>query len=292
MTSKTALRLPIPKLREGRFALPDSCTQVTSSYIRAYTDEALFAATGVRVAFTTRDGGVSRPPFDSLNLSPFIGDDEACVARNKSLLCAAFGAQENLLIQPKQVHGARIVECSHSAYVPQVAQEALEGADGVVVYCPEVSALLCFADCVPVIIVEPGGCFAVVHAGWRGVDGRIAQQALEMLCARTQALPHECNVYLGPHIRSCHFEVGPEVMNRFVSNFGLGCLADQGHVDLRNALEVQLLEAGALAERICDMGTCTVCDGGEEFFSYRLTQGTCGRHGAFAVRVSSGTVGA
>ena len=81
-------------------------------------------------------------------------------------------------------------------------------------------------------------------------------------------------------------------MNRFVSNFGLGCLADQGHVDLRNALEVQLLEAGALAERICDMGTCTVCDGGEEFFSYRLTQGTCGRHGAFAVRVSSGTVGA
>lgn len=273
--------LPDPALTKGRFAsLP------------AYSDEALFAAVGVRLAFTTREGGVSEGPYASLNLGSHVDDDPACVARNRRIVQEAFGCAGDPLIVPKQVHGDRIVEVVDAAGAACAQEQAAAGADALVVGAPHVAALLCYADCVPVIIVSPTGRFAVVHAGWRGVDNLIAVSSLRAIAQADAAaqgvdpahIAAGCNVYLGPHIHPECFETGLDVHARFVAQFGEGCAHDATHIDLAWALRAQLADAGVDVARICDVDACTVCRN-DEFFSYRGQGGTAGRHGAFAVRI-------
>ena len=91
------------------------------------------------------------------------------------------------------------------------------------------------------------------------------------------------NVYIGPHIGPECFETGADVHARFVSQFGDECAFDGSHIDLAEGLRIQLERAGISRLRICDLAKCTVCEN-SEFFSYRGQGGTCGRHGAFAVR--------
>lgn len=143
--------------------------------------------------------------------------------------------------------------------------------------------MLCFADCVPVIVVSPRRTFAVVHAGWRGVMARIAESAVKRVCERDDVEPSCLNVYIGPHIHACHFEVGEDLACRFANEFGPSVLTDDRHVSLSAALRCGLISLGVDERRIADAGVCTVCDGGKRYFSYRASGGRCGRHAAFAV---------
>ena len=275
MNERTTLALPAPRLVEGRFG---SCA--------ALTDEGLFEACGVRIAFTERLGGVSEGAFSSLNLGRHVNDDLGCVEENVARVMDAFGASGSVCIRPHQVHGKTLVVCRNRHDAPGVNATAQDGADGVIVTCDDVSALLCFADCVPVIVVSPAGHFAVVHAGWRGVVARIAEAAVVRLCELDRVSACELNIYIGPHIRACHFEVGPEVGEVFAREFGPACVPDPRHVDMARALRDSLCAIGVRGDRIADAEVCTVCDR-TRFFSYRASGGICGRHGAFAVRASS-----
>ena len=165
-----ALDLPIPHLVEGSFAS-----------ITAFTDESLFETCGVRIAFTERAGGVSTGPYDSLNLGSHVEDDLALVKRNRAILMSAFADASYDLVVPKQVHGDTVLTLSSQRDVARVAQLASRGADALVVEEKHIAALLCFADCVPVIAVAPTSMFAVIHAGWRGVENRITQKALKQM---------------------------------------------------------------------------------------------------------------
>ena len=169
-----------------------------------------------------------------------------------------------------------------------LALQAQDGTDGLVVHARDAAALLCYADCVPVVIVSPTGRFAVVHAGWRGVDNLIAVKAVRAIARADEAVlgaeaASAYNVYIGPHIGPECFETGPDVHARFVSQFGEACAFDGTHIDLAEGLRIQLEQTGVNRSRICDLAKCTVCEN-DEFFSYRGQGGTCGRHGAFAVR--------
>ena len=96
--------LPLPRLAWGRgFSVP------------ALLDEDLFAVTGVRIAFTCRDGGVSAPPYAGLNLGSHVGDDARDVAANRARLMAAFGCQDARLVVPHQVHGDAVVSLDDAA---------------------------------------------------------------------------------------------------------------------------------------------------------------------------------
>lgn len=276
MNAKTTLALPAPRLVEGRFG---SCV--------ALTDEELYEACGVRIAFTERLGGVSTGAFSSLNLGRHVNDDLDRVEENVARVLDAFGASACPCIRPHQVHGKNLVVCRTRDEAPDANEEAADGADGIIVTCDDVSTILCFADCVPVIAVSPTGHFAVAHAGWRGVVARIAEAAVTKLCELDQIPASQLNLYIGPHIRACHFEVGLEVSEVFAREFGAACVPDARHVDMASALRTSLCGVGVDGRRIADAGVCTVCDGGERFFSYRASGGVCGRHGAFAVRVSS-----
>lgn len=282
----TTLVLPDPELTKGRFAS-----------ISAYSDEALYAATGVRIAFTTREGGVSEGPYASLNLGSHVKDDIASVRENRHRVLQAFSNEGTSLFVPNQVHGDTVLELGDpenidaslsSAEAQAITLQAQDGADGLVVHVRDAAALLCYADCVPVVIVSPTGRFAVVHAGWRGVDNLIAVKAVRAIARADKAVlgaeaASAYNVYIGPHIGPECFETGPDVHARFVSQFGEACAFDGTHIDLAEGLRIQLEQAGVNRSRICDLAKCTVCEN-DEFFSYRGQGGTCGRHGAFAVR--------
>ncbi len=278
-----ALELPLPHLAASMLDAID-----------IVTDNALVQLLGVRVAFTGRFGGVSEEPYESLNLGSHVGDDLDAVLRNRFALAQALGCDHRKIIALNQVHGVNIVWANSSSDedLERLRSRALsaEGADGIVVGVPGVAALLCFADCVPVVIVSPTGRFAVVHAGWRGVDASIAPKAVREMAeveadvfGSVEAAAGEYNVYIGPHIRKECFETGADVHDRFVSKFGESCSFGERHIDLSAALRVDLARVGVRSERIADCGICTVCRH-DEYFSYRASGGVCGRHGAIAYR--------
>lgn len=286
-TQLTTLEIPAPRLTEGRFAS-----------ITAYTDQALFEACSVRIAFTERWGGVSDGPYDSLNLGSHVGDKWDSVKKNRQMLLDCFGCGGVPLLVPSQVHGDKVltVDSSQAAaswLADAEADPKAKECDAITVECPGVAAQLNFADCVPVIIVAPTGDFSIVHAGWRGVENLISVTALKGLakdvsrkCALSESeVIASSNVYIGPHIMGECFEISAEIHDRFVRAFGSECDVDPRHIELSAALRTQFLRAGVSEGRIACLGMCTVCNN-DKFFSYRGQGGVCGRHGAFAIRCS------
>lgn len=264
--------------------LPDPQLDLVQAAGLSYlTDPRLFGECGIRIGFTNRAGGVSTGPFASLNLGAHTDDDPEHIRANRAILQESVEAIDVEFIHPTQVHGDEVLVVDASSSIALVQERASEGADGILVTCPNVAPLLCFADCVPVIVVAPRA-FAVVHAGWRGVMARIAPKAVAMLLERVPDLDaSDLNVYIGPHIGGPCFETSAELAASFADAFGEGVRLDERHVDLSRALASSLEEVGVCDERIIDAGACTVCSN-EDYFSYRAQGGTCGRHGAFCFR--------
>lgn len=244
---------------------------------------------GVTLAFSERTGGCSSAPYASLNLGDACGDDGEVVAENRRLLLEALGCAglQERLVNPVQVHGDRVIVVSDASpeTVLEAQRQAREGADAIVCSAYDVPVLLCFADCVPVVLVAEGA-FAVAHSGWKGTKARIAGKALEELCHLSGCRPHEVWAYIGPHIGGADYEVSEELAGTFAQDFGDDVLVGERHLDLGAAVRKTLCEAGVLPELISDecpsTASCT-----SRFYSYRAEAGACGRHGALAVLSSS-----
>lgn len=241
---------------------------------------------GVTFAFTERTGGVSQGAYTSLNLGSRCGDDAQAVAQNRLRALEALGAQSfaHNLIEPVQVHGDTVVVVSDSnpTSLEEARAQARAGADAIVCTVPEVPVLLCFADCVPVVLVTKGA-FAVVHSGWRGTLARISAKTVKVLCRITGASPDEIIAYVGPHIHGSDYEVSPELLALFVEEFGT--IVDAGeqtpHLDLSGAISTALEQAGLPAHQIVDT-CCSTATNTDRFYSYRAEHGQCGRHAALA----------
>ena len=159
---------------------------------------------GVAFGFTERTGGVSASPYASLNLGTHVGDDPLAVAENRRRALAALGGEAYLdrLLVPNQVHGDNVVvvDSADASVLDSVRACIAKGADAIVCTQAQVPVMLCFADCVPVILTCPGG-FAVVHSGWRGTYARIAASAARVLSQVTCASIEQVHAYIGPHTR-------------------------------------------------------------------------------------------
>lgn len=244
---------------------------------------------GVTFAFTERTGGVSTGSFASLNLGSRCGDEPHVVAENRAHALRAMGAQSFAasLVEPRQVHGDHIVTvCSNAASdLETVRASAQAGADAIVCTAPEVPVLLCFADCVPVVLVAAGAKsgFAVVHSGWRGTLSRISAKAVQTLTQETSCKPSEILAYIGPHITGQDYEVSQELIDAFVSEFGPQAKASgtQRNLDLSACIVEALESVGVPRASICDCGISTATHL-DRFYSYRAEQGICGRHAAIA----------
>jgi polyphenol oxidase len=231
---------------------------------------------GFTHAFTTRVGGVSAPPFDSLNLARNVGDAPESVTENHRRLAETLGYEH--LFELSQVHG-RVVRTVVASDDP--TRVRAEEGDALVAREPGLAVAVRIADCVPLLFADPvSGSVAAVHAGWRGVEARIAEAALETLGAD----PAQVLVAIGPHIRLGHFEVGPEVAAQLEAvAHGVSCTdrtAEPPHVDLCAILRAQLHALGVRA--IDDVGGCTFAER-TRFYSFRRDGDASGRQAAVIV---------
>jgi YfiH family protein len=224
--------------------------------------------------FTTRRGGSSAEPFDSLNLGPFVGDEAAAVARNWARLAEATGLS---FARVRQVHGDRVV-------VATAAAEPADDADAVVSTTPGVAACISVADCVPILIGDPrSGAVAAVHAGWRGTLAHVTVRAVEALVREVGAAPGDLLAAVGPAIGPCCYEVSQEVAQAFRDDLGPRVAEPRtgsSRVDLWLSNELLLRKAGLSRERIEVLGRCTACEG-DTFFSHRRDRGRTGRQVGF-----------
>ena len=238
--------------------------------------------------FSTRNGGVSSPPFDTLNLGGKWGDDVEAVTENRRRFLRAAGAVGPLYVA-RQVHGARIVRVGASDTPEAIAR--LE-ADGLCTDRGDVTLGVFVADCVPVLLADPvSGAFAAVHAGWRGTVAGVVSAAVRAL-AELGARPADLKVALGPAIGACCFEVGPEVVAAFVAAGAGGAVLpsprarpDRWHVDLAAVLTSQLAEAGVDPGAVLAAGGCTSCQR-TRFYSFRRDGSATGQMMAVIGRVS------
>jgi YfiH family protein len=220
---------------------------------------------GVLVAFLNRTGGVSRAPFDSLNLAVRGGDERADVVTNRARAAAAVGFDIADLVLARQVHGADLLE------VPRGSSGVLGRADGLVTRVPGSVLGLLTADCAP-IVVAGDASVAVLHGGWRGLVAGIVERGVA-------AVDRAQRAWVGPTIRACCYEVGPEVVDAFRRR-GLP-VGGERRVDPARAAAAVLGEAGI---QVAVSDVCTACD--PSYFSYRR-DGTTGRQGAFAALLST-----
>jgi polyphenol oxidase len=227
--------------------------------------------------FTTRAGGASVSPFNSLNFGDLVGDDPAAVADNWRQLGEATGLG---FARVRQVHGAKVV----TGGAPTAP---CEEADGVISGTAGLAACVSVADCVPILLARPdGSAVAAVHAGWRGTLERIASEGVRALAAGGGG---EAPVaVIGPSIGPCCYEVSDELAARFASAFGPR-VVQQGvrgpRLDLWAANERALREAGVV--RVALLRRCTACEP-RHFFSHRRDGGRTGRMIGFIAPISAG----
>jgi YfiH family protein len=224
--------------------------------------------------FTTRRGGISHPPFDTLNLGGKVGDDPARVASNWEALERVTGLG---FARVNQVHGARVIVVD-GACAPR------EEADAILCGAPGVAACVSVADCVPVLIADPrSGAVAAVHAGWRGTLAHAAAHAVRELVRVFGAAPGDLLAAVGPSIGPCCYQVSHDLARAFRDDLGACVTGSRGsgaHLDLWVANETVLRRAGLAAERIEILTRCTACES-DAFFSHRRDRGNTGRQVGF-----------
>jgi YfiH family protein len=250
----------------------------------------LLEGIGVPHAFSTRIGGTSPPPFDSLNLGNPIGcgvqDDYPRILSHYPLLQAAAGCPGGEWCRLHQVHGDGVVRVKRGEPFDRTTQgDALVSDDATR------SIAVRVADCVPVLLAtRDGRTVGAVHAGWRGTVAGVLPATLRAI----GAAPSDVVGAIGPCISFEAFEVGGEVLDEFVRVFGsttttttMRRRADgKGYVDLRECLKRQLLEAGLRKEQIDTTDRCTYRDR-DEFYSHRRDRGITGRMAAIIAPLAS-----
>jgi hypothetical protein len=224
------------------------------------------AVAGALLLFSTRRGGISGPPYASLNLGRSTGDAPGAVTENRARLLATMGVPPASLATAGQVHGARVVEVSAPGHQPE--------CDALVSRVPGLALAVTTADCMSLLYVAPGGV-AAAHAGWRGATDGMPEAALAALCASTGCRPEHVHVHIGPCIRGCCYEVGEDVASRFPAP-AVRPTSARPRLDLPTAARLALESARVPSESIHDTAACTACEP-YWYFSHRRDEGRTGR---------------
>lgn len=227
------------------------------------------APPGVRALMTTREGGASRGPFESLNLSASVGDDPDAVAENRRRVAALLGVP---FFVPRLVHGADVVAIDrHSLDGPRPQADACWSRD------PAVACAVTAADCLPVLFASGDGrVVAAAHAGWRGLAAGVLERTVRALVDDAGCVAGDLHAWLGPCIGPDHYEVGEDVLQAFgrsAAQPGSGftsrapsCAQARWSADLPALARQRLAAVGV--RQISGGDLCTASDP-SRFFSFR-----------------------
>jgi len=242
----------------------------------------LLDGVGVLAAFSERTGGFSRRPYESLNVSYSVGDEDARVRENRSRLIEGLG-----------IPAFAVAGLVHSGSITRIGpkragagfddpSESVPNVDGLTTATSGLPMAVTTADCVPLIYASSAQpSVAIVHAGWRGFAAGIVGAGLALF-----EDPGTVVVAIGPAIGPCHYEVGTDVALAVAAGSEVGAVTQQQGDGVRLDLVAtarKVLEAGG-AGGVEDSGLCTACET-ERFFSHRR-DGTTGRQCAIAMRAS------
>jgi YfiH family protein len=241
---------------------------------------------GFANAFSTRLGGVSPMPENSLNLAGFNEDDAENIYENRRRFLRLF-AGDWTLAGCWQMHGTdvRVVKSEDEAKPKPGVLGDEQYCDALISKTPRILLAVKTADCVPVLLADAAtGAFAAVHAGWRGTSASIVVGAIDQLQNEYGTLPKDLRAAIGPAAAVCCYEVGGDVIGKFRGQFpdadALFEPTRDGHarIDLHKANRNQLIAAGVPAERIHTAPLCTM-ERTDLFFSYRREKAVHGRVG-------------
>ena len=241
--------------------------------------------TGALHAITTRAGGESLPPFESLNLGLNVGDVQECVVRNYQLVSKALGIELDSFATCKQVHGDRVIEVTEKDEAKGPFSHYHEEADAMITKVPGPVLMVRVADCIPVLFFDPvQKVIGIAHAGWRGTVKEIAAKTAEVIVSRYNSDPARILVGIGPSIGPCCYEVDNQVRAYYEEKFPSGRnlfeeREGKNYLNLWEANRRQLLNTGIREENIELAGLCTACHP-QTFFSHRREKGRTGRFAA------------
>ena len=226
-------------------------------------------------AFLSRAGGVSQPPFESLNFDPRDTDSKENVEENWARLKEAFGVES--LATVSQVHRNAVVNLKGEPSSPVEADAIITGNKGMAIG-------ILTADCLPILLHDPvNGAVAAVHAGWKGTALGVALNTVHEMGKAFGTRPGDLIAALGPSIGPCCYTVGENVYEEFQRlgrNMDSFTRLDDGlRLDLGFQNMSQLLDSGLRPENISGGAPCTYCSKG--FFSYRRDGGRTGRQLSF-----------
>jgi len=232
---------------------------------------------GLLAVCSTRLGGVSLAPFDSLNLGDHVLDDPQAVAANRAMFQAQMGGAKPIFLT--QVHGTRVVT------LDETSRDGLE-ADACITRTPNLACTIMVADCLPVLFTDDSGqVVAAAHAGWRGLAQGVLEKTVHAVCAAAQVQPSQVLAWLGPCIGPEAFEVGQDVREALMAPDYFKphpVHAQKWLADLAGVARSRLLAIGvhSVAGNDSSMAWCTVSQS-SRLFSFRRD----GRTGRFAASI-------
>ena len=234
-------------------------------------------AAGFPHGFSTRVGGVSPAPWDSLNLGGSCGDAPDRVSEIFRRFCATIGADPDRLVKNQQVHGDTIRTVTGADCMTFPGEPGTVEADGLMTREPGVCLAAFSADCIPVLLCDPvQRVAAAVHAGWRGTALGIAAKGAARMAEAFGSRPEHILAAIGPGISTCCFETHQDVPDGLRAGMGRAAEpyihpipeTEKYHVDLKGANRAWLLQAGLIPEHIAVCSACTACEG-DRFWSHR-----------------------
>lgn len=240
-------------------------------------------------AFSTKLGGVSKGDFSSMNLSFNRGDPDNNVIENYKRFCDAAGFDFNTLVATAQDHNTFVRTVTEKEIGIGITKpKDLTSVDGLITNIPNVTLVIYFADCTPILLIDPvKKAIGAVHSGWRGTVKEIGAVAVKKMQSEYNTNPNDLICTIGPAISKCCYEVDKNVFdefdklkhlspNKFTKNIGNG----KYMIDLLETNKQILINCGVQERNITVSDLCTKCNS-ELLFSHRATNGKRGGMAAF-----------
>ncbi|WP_173916552.1 peptidoglycan editing factor PgeF [Halobacillus sp. Marseille-Q1614] len=240
----------------------------------------------VTAGITTRQGGYSEVPYDSLNMGLHVSDLSETVIKNRQALAEELNQPLSHWVMGEQVHGTevKVADNSHKGQGAFVHDEAIAGVDGLITNQKDILLTAFYADCVPLLFIDSTtGWIGIAHAGWKGTVGGISRAMISKMAEQGADL-NSLSMVIGPCISQKNYEVDQRVVDHIPESFR-GEVLKQGsqgkfNLDLKELNRSLAIESGLAPKNIAISSYCTY----EEeslFFSHRRDQGQTGRMLAF-----------
>ena len=236
---------------------------------------------------STRGGGFSSLPYNSLNLSFNVGDEPQNVLKNRKLLSLTLGFSVNSFVTSEQIHSGNVTVVRNKKYNLGATdyESAVKGTDAMVTKTTGICLMVLQADCVPILFYDPNKkVIGIAHAGWKGTVCQIARNTVNAMTEKYNSKPEDIIASIGPAIGPCCYEVKLNVVRKVEKSLDGGkeiiiVRDSKYYLDLWKANKIQLLNSGIAKENVEIAKICTKCNQ-NIFFSSRANKNATGRFGA------------